>query len=208
MKKEKHTMHHPSSAFRTGRALRAIAALAVALPLATVAQAQTITVAKTFVPNSIAQGQTTELRFSILNTRLAAVSNLDITNPPLPAGLSINSYATSAGCNTYSVSTAHLNFSNIGIPVGATCQITYEITANAAGSYVYNDAGNVFSASDPDVVIGAVANLTVTATGATAVQPVPTLSEWGGLLTGGLLAAVALWGAPALRRRKMAKKST
>ncbi|WEX10575.1 hypothetical protein [Chelativorans sp. AA-79] len=113
---------------------------------------------KQFSPATIMAGETSQLTFSIANPNQSAsvtLTPLDFTDN-LPAGVTLASAtATNNGsCGTPSVTDASggalavgatsVRATNISVAPGATCTVTVDVTATAAGSYT-NDTSNMSS---------------------------------------------------------------
>ncbi len=101
-------------------------------------------ITKAFVPNAVAPGGTTTLRFTISNpnpsTTLTGVAFSD-TFPTSPGAMKVAATpsASTSGCGTPTFSPAangtSISFSNGSIAGGGTCTVNVNITAPAVGTY-------------------------------------------------------------------------
>jgi uncharacterized repeat protein (TIGR01451 family) len=102
------------------------------------------TFSKSFTPSSIAAGGVSQLRFTIANPNISAVSGYNFTDN-LPAGLVVASppNASTSGCGTPSFAPAagatSLSFGNptrASIAAYSSCTVSVDVTGAADGTYV------------------------------------------------------------------------
>jgi uncharacterized repeat protein (TIGR01451 family) len=103
------------------------------------------TVAKAFLPTSIAAGGTSVLTITLQNTNLAAATGVAFTDT-YPANL-VNAAlpgVTNTCGGTVTAGAASLSFSNGSIAAGGSCTISVNVTSTLAGAYI-NNTGPVSS---------------------------------------------------------------
>ena len=154
------------------------------------------TVDKAFGAASIPASTNTSLTLTLHNPTPGALSGLDFTDA-LPAGLNLaNGTVTTAGCGAPVFGApANLNATGIALAPGGTCTMTFTVTGNVVGAFTYDDSQ--FTGNAANLRPGADATLNIGAAPLAATS-IPTLSDWGLMVVGGLL---ALFGFGALRRR-------
>ncbi len=94
---------------------------------------------KMFAPDSVEQGQTTELTFTINNdANSIAATGLNFTDDMTAFGLVLTSAAPVNGCGgslTADPDTSVVSFSGGTVAAGTTCEITVTLRADTAGSH-------------------------------------------------------------------------
>ncbi len=111
-----------------------------------------LTVAKTFTPTSIGTNDSTQLKISLLNPNASAVTGVAFTDT-YPFAM-VNAGAPSAaisgtGCSgsvTAAAGGSSLALSGATVPAGGSCDVTVNVTSNAANSYS-NSTGIVTSSN-------------------------------------------------------------
>lgn len=122
----------------------AVLTAAIALPAAVLATAPALSV--TFVPGTIALGDSSSLNFAIVTDEVSgSVTGLAFSNS-LPAGLSVANTSTSVcgGTLTTTSATNTIALSGGSLPSGTFCPFSVAVTGAAAGSYEYS-AGPIAS---------------------------------------------------------------
>jgi uncharacterized repeat protein (TIGR01451 family) len=154
------------------------------------------TVDKVFGAASILAGTNTSLTLTLQNPTPGALSGLDFIDA-LPAGLNLaNGTVTAVGCGAPVFGApANLNATGIVLAPSGTCTMTFTVTGNMAGAYTFDDSQ--FTGNAANLRPGANAVLDIDAAPLT-ITPISTLSGWGLMTVGGLL---ALFGFGTLRRR-------
>jgi hypothetical protein len=123
------------------------------------------TFAKSFMPDTIAQGGTSALRFDIDNSAsIFAANNLDFADN-LPPGVEIanppnTSVTCSGGTLTANVGASIITYTGGSVAAASSCSIEVSVTAPGSGTFV-NTTGDLTSSSGTS----GTANATLTTTG-------------------------------------------
>ncbi len=134
--------------------------------------------AKTFVPNNIVSGQTSQMTITLNNTNILPLTNTNL-NDIFPAGMTIANAGASSTCNgTLNAAPGASQFSLSGatIPASGTCTVTMQVVGDSTSAGTIN-LSNTIRAGDLTSLNGQVtpplANTGAT-TGTLAVSPRPT----------------------------------
>ncbi|MEO6919839.1 MAG: hypothetical protein ABI171_12635 [Collimonas sp.] len=135
--------------------------------------------AKTFVPNNIVSGQTSQMTITLNNTNILPLTNTNL-NDSFPAGMTVaNAGATTTCGGTLNAAPGANQFSLAGatIPASGTCTVTMQVVGDSASAASTVNMSNTIRGGDLTSLNGQVtpplANTGAT-TGTLAVSPQPT----------------------------------
>jgi LPXTG-site transpeptidase (sortase) family protein len=144
-----------------------------------------VTIEKQFVPDTIAPGDVSTIKFTVTNPTPTTVSGVkfDDTFPTSPAAMIVagSPNVSYGGCGSGAFSPAlsggeaSVSFSNGSIAPNSSCVIKVDVTVPVAGDYL-NTTGNLFVNSTTDT--GNSASATLTAATVASCVPGQTLVNW------------------------------